>query len=277
MDRLGALGAAAGGGGGGGGGGGAEGVEKGGGGGGGGGAEGLAAGGGGGGAGGADPGTGGARAGDADGVGARPDGLREEGGGIGGFFPGKGGFGFDPMSDMECVETTDDGLRLFLSAAMPGAGGGLPPGRGGGAPGGFGAAADGGLGAAFREVSGSERYGEPLSLPVSTPPAFLSLGMPPANRPPSWGAAVAMPFPPSVSLLLLARFPGTGGARPEGGAGAFPMPGTGGAPPTGGPPPPLETLPTCGAERSFTWPTFLNPVPLRMSPSSAPYSSQRES
>lgn len=270
MDRFGALGAAVGGGGGGGGGGGPEGVENGGGGGGGGGAEGLAAGGGGGGAGGADPGTGGARAGDADEEGASPEGLREDGGGMGGFFPGKGGFGFEPMSDKECVEATDDGLRLFLSAATPGAGGGRPPGIGGAAPGGLGAAPGGGFGAALRDVSGSERCGESLSLPVATPPDFLSLGIPPANSPPSCGAALGMAFPPSVSLLLLARFPGTGGARPEGGAGAFPMVGTGGAPPTGGPPPPPETLPTCGAERSFTWPTFLSPVPLRISPSSAP-------
>ena len=181
----------------------------------------------------------------------------------------------DPMSDVECVESTDDGLRLFLSAATPGAGGGRPPGIGGAAPGGLGAAPDGGLGA-LRDVSGSERYGELPSLPVSTPPALRNLGMPPANRPPSWGAALCMPFP-SVSLLLLARFPGTGGARPDGGAGALPMPGTGGAPPMGGPPPPPETLPIVGADRSLIWVTFLSPVPLRMSPSSAPYASQPQS
>lgn len=45
----------------------------------------------------------------------------------------------------------------------------------------------------------------------------------------------------------------------------------------GGPPPPSETLPTEGADRSFIWVTFLSPVPLRMSPSSAPYASQPQS
>lgn len=169
----------------------------------------------------------------------------------------------------------DDGRKLFLSAAIPGAGGGRPPGMGGAAPGGFGADARGGLGAEFRDVSGSERYGELLSLPVLTPPDFLSFGIPPANKPPNWGAALAMPPPslapsPPVSLLLLARFPGAGGARPEGGAGALPIPGTGGAPPMGGPPPPSTGLPTCGADRSFTWATFFSRAPPRMSPNSAP-------
>lgn len=260
VDRLGARGAAVGGGGG----GGAEGVETGGG--GGGGAKGLDDGGGGGGAGGADPGTGGARAGVAGGGGARPEGLREDGGGMGGFFPGRGGFGFDPISDVECVDTMEEGRKLFLSAAIPGAGGGRPPGIGGAAPGGFGAAPRGGLGAELRDVSGSDKYGELLSLPVSTPPAFLSFGMPPANRPPNCGAALTIPPPPPapsppVSLLLLARFPGTGGARPEGGAGALPIPGTGGAPPMGGPLGPSDTFPICGADRSFTV-TFFNLAPL---------------
>lgn len=58
---------------------------------------------------------------------------------------------------MECVDTTDDGRKLFLSAAMPGAGGGRPPGIGGAAPGGLGAAPRGGLGAELRDVSGSDR------------------------------------------------------------------------------------------------------------------------
>jgi hypothetical protein len=238
-------------------------------------AKGLCDGGGGGGAGGADPGTGGARAGDAGGGGggAMPEGLREAGGGIGGFLPGRGGFGFEPMSDMECVDTTDEGRRLFLSAAIDGLGGGRPPEIGGAAPGGFGAGACGGLGTELREVSGSERYGELVSAPVLTPPAFLSLGMPPANKPPSCGAALTMPPPapsPPVSLLLLARFPGTDGARP-GGAGALPMPGTGGALPIGGALGPSDTFPTMGADRSLTWVTFLSFKPLLMSPRSAPY------
>lgn len=110
---------------------------------------------------------------------------------------------------------------------------------------------------------------------MSTPPDFLSLGMPPANRPPNWGAALGMAPPPApsppVSLLLLALLAGTGGARPEGGAGALAMPGTGGAPPMGGPAGASETFPTMGAERSFTTATFFSLAPLVMSPSSAPY------
>jgi len=86
-----------------------------------------------------------------------PDGLREAGGGIGGFFPGGGGFGLEPMSYIECVDATEEGRKLFLSAAMDGFGGGRPPGIGGAFPGGFGAAARGGLGAELRDVSGSER------------------------------------------------------------------------------------------------------------------------
>ena len=81
-----------------------------------------------------------------------------------------------------------------------------------------------------------------------------------------------MPPPsPPVSLLLLARFPGTGGASPEGGWGARFMPGTGGAPPMGGPLGASETLPTCGADRSLTTVVFLSFMPLLMSVKSAPY------
>jgi hypothetical protein len=174
---------------------------------------------------------------------------------------------------MEWVDVTDAGRRLPLSAATDGFGGGRPPGTGGAFPGGFGAGARGSVGAELRDDSGSERYGELVSAPVFTPPAFLSLGMPPANRPPNCGAALIMPpAPPSpaVSLLLLARFPpGTGGARPDGGAGAF-MPGTGGAPPIGGPLGPSDTLPTIGADLSLTTVTFLSFKPLLISPSSAP-------
>lgn len=197
-----------------------------------------------------------------------PDGFRDVGGGIGGFFPmGGGGFGFDPMSGSEWVETIDEGLRLFLNADMAGFGGGRAPGIGGAIPpGGFGAEARGGFGAELRDVSGSERYGELLSAPVSTPPAFRSLGMPPAKSPANCGApleatAVSLALSPPVSLLLLARPPGTGGARPEGGAGAFPMPGIGGAPPIGGPLGPSDTFPSCGADRSLTCVTFFSLVP----------------
>lgn len=167
----------------------------------------------------------------------------------------------------------DEGRRLFLRAAIDGLGGGRPPGIGGAAPRGFGAATLGSLGAEPREVSGSERYGELLSAPVFTPPAFLSFGIPPANNPPSCGAPLDIPASlapsPPVSLLLRARFPGTGGARP-GGAGAFPMPGIGGAPPIGGPLGPSDTFPTCGADRSLICVTFFSLAPLLMSDRSAP-------
>ena len=55
-----------------------------------------------------------------------------------------------------------------------------------GAVGGFGADDVGGFGAVLREISGSERYEDDLSAPVSTPPpVFLNFGIPPANIPPS--------------------------------------------------------------------------------------------
>lgn len=181
------------------------------------------------------------------------------------------------MSGIECVETMDDGRRLFLSAAMDGLGGGRPPGGGGAAPGGFGAAPRGTLGAfgaEFRDDSGSERYGELLSAPVFTPPAFRSLGIPPANSPPSCGgpldaAELSLAPSPAVSLLLLAR-PGTGGARPDGGAGGLPMPGMGGAPEMGGALGPSDTFPTMGADRSLITVTFFNLAPELMSARRAP-------
>lgn len=46
------------------------------------------------------------------------------------------------------------------------------------------------------------------------------------------------------------------------------MPGTGGAPPIAGAA--SLVLPTIGADRSFTTPTFFSVMPLLMSPSSAP-------
>lgn len=63
--------------------------------------------------------------------------------------------------------------------------------------------------------------------------------------------------------------PGTGGAKPPGGAAGLDMPGTGGAPPIGGPPPPPETFPTMGADRSFVT-AFLKAFPFVISPSKAP-------
>ncbi len=57
-----------------------------------------------------------------------------------------------------------------------------PPGGAGGA----GAIPGGGLGAEERFVSGSELYEISPPAPVSIPPPlFLSLGMPPAKRPPN--------------------------------------------------------------------------------------------
>ena len=128
----------------------------------------------------------------------------------------------------------------------------------------------GGLGTAVLEVSESDRYGEALSAPVSTPPALRSFGIPPANIPPSCGAVlvvfvIAPACPPS--LLLLERLPAPGGARLPAG---FDKPGIGGAPPTGGPEGPLLTFPSCGADRSLIDSTFFNFAPFDMSPKSAP-------
>lgn len=212
----------------------------------------------------------------------RPEGFRDAGGGIGGFLPIGGGFGFGGVtSGAEAVDTMDDGLRLFRSAAIlggagaaPGGGGGAPPGTRG-APGGFGAEPTGGRGTLALDVSGSDRYGEALSAPVSMPlpPVLRSFGMPPANSPPSCGAAPAasaLPAPslPAVSLLLRTRPPGTGGARPLGGFGA-PAFGTGGAP-TAVRAGPSDTFPTCGADRSLTAATFLSLVPCSIDERSAP-------
>ena len=177
-----------------------------------------------------------------------PEGLREAGGGMGGFLPiGGGGLGFMPILD-----ATDDGLESLRAPKM-----------------GFRADARGGFGAELRVDSGSERYGAlPWSAPVLTPPDFRSFGMPPAKIPPSCGG-VAIPLSPPVSLLLRARFPPPGGARP-GGAGRLAMPGTGGAPEMAGAAGPSDTLPTMGADRSLTCVTFLSLAPLPMSDSSAP-------
>lgn len=100
----------------------------------------------------------------------------------------------DDVVDVVSVETIDVGRRLFLKAAIdgiagapPGGRGGAEPGTRGGAPGGLGtegAEAIGGLGTVLFVVSGSDRYGELLSAPVSIPPpVFRNFGMPPARIP----------------------------------------------------------------------------------------------
>lgn len=107
------------------------------------------------------------------------------------------------------------------------------------------------------------------------PRLFLNFGIPPTKSPPSWGADsmpdVVVPSLLPWSLLLLALFPGIGGARPPGGLGMPPKPGIGGAPPIGGPaaPPPV-VLPTAGAERSLVT-VFFRALPLLMSWRRAPY------
>lgn len=144
-----------------------------------------------------------------------------------------------------------------------------------GTVGGHGAIEVDGMGVIFRELSGSERYEESRSAPVSIPPPLLfSLGIPPAKIPPNWGAAgtpplTPLPPPPPVSLLLLPRFvevdPGVRLARPE----CFAKPGTAGAPLRGGAAGGPEPLSVIGAERSLVT-AFLSLVPFDMSPSKAP-------
>ena len=144
-----------------------------------------------------------------------------------------------------------------------------------GSPGGRGAAAAGSLGADGLELSESEYELSPPA-PVLTPPLrFFSFGIPPANMPPSCGAAptlVALLDPPPVSLLLRPLFPppGTGGASPPG---AF-MPGIGGAPAIGGGPElELPLLSIIGADLSLTAATFLRRAvagPLDISDNKAP-------
>jgi hypothetical protein len=197
-------------------------------------------------------------------------GFLDAGGGIGGFFPiGGGGLGLEiAISGVE-YEACGDGRKEFLSADTPPGSGGAAPGGRGGAPGGLGAAPPG-LGGATAlgggvdtlrdEGSGSESYA-----PVLTPPDFLSLGMPPANSPPSCGGAAdsmlppAGPLPCPWSLLLRALF-GAGGLSP----------GTGGAPPIGGAASFVGLLLTIGADRSLTWVTFFSLAPLLISLSRAP-------
>lgn len=99
------------------------------------------------------------------------------------------------------------------------------------------------------------------------PLVFFNLGMPPAKRPPSCGAAsTVLVEPPPASLLLrfLFELEGTGGAKPPGGL----IPGTGGAPAIG--PPELGLASTMGADLSLVTVDF-NFRPLLMSVSNAPY------
>ncbi len=202
---------------------------------------------GGGGAGAPDGRGGGGGAGDEGSVGFNA-GFREVGK-AGGFFP-IGGGGPLPL--------------VFLRPPGPGASKDGLPGIVGAPPDGGGGAEAGGLGTDSFDSPGSDTYEESASRPVFTPPPlFFSLGMPPANRPPSCGAADSSPAeatPVPWSLLLLARFPGTGGARP----------GTGGAPPTAGPDDDVPPPATAGAERSFVT-AFLRALPLPMSARRAPY------
>ena len=207
-------------------------------------------------------GTGGCEDGDTDCVSAMPDGLRDAGGGMGGFLPIGGGFGLNStaLSDEDVVEVVEvvrfeaneTGRRLFFSWATEGIAGAAPRGGGGGPPGGIGAAMEGGCGAVRFDVSGSDRYGELLSAPVSMLPRTLrSFGRPPASIPANGGGppvplpSPPPPPPPSPSLLLLARL-GGGGAN----HGRFGMPGTGGAPPIGAGGP-SDFLSKIGADRSL--------------------------
>jgi hypothetical protein len=195
------------------------------------------------------------------GGGILPDGLRKDGGGMGGFFPIRGGLGFEGTTGEE-LEVCGAGRIEFLKAdtaglergegAEKGTGGAEPGGRGG-APGGFGADDTGREGAS---------YDESVSAPVLTPPDFRSLGIPPANRPPSCGGAA--PTSLDARSLLAPTGPGEGGAPPVGR-----RPGTGGAPMAAGADD-FFSFPTMGAERSLMWVTFLSRVPLVMSPRRAP-------
>jgi hypothetical protein len=160
-------------------------------------------------------------------------------------------------------------VKTGPGGGAPGGLGGAPPGIRG-APGGLGAEPVGGRGAELRDVSGSERYGDLLSAPVSIPPAFRNFGIPPANMPANCGGALFPPgAPPSPpSLLLRARFCGGGGARLDGAVGLLAIPGTGGAPIVGATG--VGLLSIMGAERSLITPTFFRRAPPSMLLSRAP-------
>jgi hypothetical protein len=113
--------------------------------------------------------------------------------------------------------------------------------------------------------------------PVLTPPPRLrSFGIPPANKPPSCGAAAKPPLPLVVSLLLRARLTAPAPLLLRAlAAAAAADPGTGGAPRAGGlpnvipPAPPLGLLSIMGALRSLVT-AFLSLMPLVMSLFSVP-------
>lgn len=221
------------------------------------------------------------------GGGAGVEGFLGDTGGGAAFDPGSGGGarggGESGVGFEDKVDTVDDGLdagrggglrRLATNGLGAGAESVDGGGGGGRAIGGLGAA--GGLGADVAGLSLSGRYVESRLAPVSTPPRLRSLGIPPANSPPSCaaGALGALSTPEPVSLPLRALL----GAAPEGtgGGGAIPVGGlprvgTGGAAATGGAPPALAPpeFPICGADRSFVT-AFFNLAPLLISERSAP-------
>ena len=160
---------------------------------------------------GAEAGGGGGTAGgegtaDGGGGGAAADGFLDVIGGGGGFAPlGGGGGARGGSSELDRKEASEFGLwagfgggfRRFATTGLAAA-----DGCGGedsvvcglrlkafnlGAAGGFGAEEVGGIGADCLDVSGSDKYDDSRSAPVSTPPpVFLSFGIPtPAKIPPN--------------------------------------------------------------------------------------------
>jgi len=225
---------------------------------------------------------------DAGGGAGAADGLREMGGGSGGALPPRNDGGArggvtscDDRADLSGL--SENGRPMGFNAGFfrcaarglsPEGWGGADSAEGGGGGldagpvGGLGAAAGGGRGAVLGR-SGSEAYCESRPAPVSTPPRFLSLGMPPAKSPPSCGAS-GRPPPDLlvVSLLLRSRLtapaPAAAGAGPGGR-----RPGIAGAPGTA---PPLEPLPLSIMAPDLSFVTaFFNPAPFRISPSRAFY------
>ena len=164
------------------------------------------------------------------------------------------------------------GRRRPLSADTVGLGGGTPGGGGGAPPGTRGAlggfdAADPGIAGVLLDGSGSERYGESLTAPVLTPPAFLSFGIPPARIPASCGPPPKASAPPDPASLCALALPASGlGGAPPGGFND--PPGTGGAP-RGDGPAAFFSPPTIGADRSFVT-VFLSCLPFEISPNKAP-------
>lgn len=202
--------------------------------------------------------------------------LRATGGGGGalpnpiplGFGLGGGGF-FSPVSGLDTTGAESEGCSAGRRPLIFGTTGAAPSGSGGASvPGNLGmtgALPPGGRGIDGLFASGSEY--EPCSpsesAPVWTPPlVFFSLGIPPANRPPSCGAELMLVLGLVVSLLLRFLWFRAGAAK-------F-MFGIGGAPPTGGPPTfGPEDPSSCGADRSLVTVAF-NLAPFVISESKAP-------